>query len=110
MLEDWEERVPSMQDTYSFQEKSTVRFIKLHIKSYSLMHCVYQSKFMFIFFCVHSQDTNFDELIKSIYGDVGKLEKYEEDEIKKLNKKNMNNAYAESRKMGMMNQALQRVR
>mmetsp|Transcript_28541 Transcript_28541/g.60498 ORF Transcript_28541/g.60498 Transcript_28541/m.60498 type:complete len:302 (-) Transcript_28541:883-1788(-) len=53
-------------------------------------------------------DTNFDELIKSIYGDVEKLEKYEEEEITKLNKKNMNNAYAESRKRGILYQAEQR--
>ncbi|KAL7464709.1 hypothetical protein ACHAXS_005052 [Conticribra weissflogii] len=55
-------------------------------------------------------DKNFDELIKSIYGDLEKLEKYEEDEIAKLNKdKNMNNAYAESRKRGILYQAMQRV-
>ena len=54
-------------------------------------------------------DTNFDELINSIYGDVEKLEKYEEEEITKLNKKNMNNAYAESRKRGILYQAEQRV-
>mmetsp|Transcript_25268 Transcript_25268/g.60747 ORF Transcript_25268/g.60747 Transcript_25268/m.60747 type:complete len:308 (+) Transcript_25268:42-965(+) len=53
-------------------------------------------------------DTNFDKLIQSIYGDVGKLEEYEEEEIKKLNKKNMNNAYAESRKQGILYQAEQR--
>ena len=56
-----------------------------------------------------SPDTNFDKLIQSIYGDVGKLEEYEEEEIKKLNKKNMNNAYAESRKQGILYQAEQRV-
>ncbi|KAL7534569.1 hypothetical protein ACHAXR_005963 [Thalassiosira sp. AJA248-18] len=55
-------------------------------------------------------DTNFDELTKSIYGDIEKLEKYEEEEIAKLNKKNMNNAYAKSRKMGMIYQAEQRCR
>mmetsp|Transcript_41177 Transcript_41177/g.67605 ORF Transcript_41177/g.67605 Transcript_41177/m.67605 type:complete len:280 (+) Transcript_41177:13-852(+) len=53
-------------------------------------------------------DTNFDELIKSIYGDVEKLEKYEEEEITKSNKKNMNNAYAESRKRGILYQSEQR--
>eukprot|EP00571_Detonula_confervacea_P013387 CAMPEP_0172303306 /NCGR_PEP_ID=MMETSP1058-20130122/4852_1 /TAXON_ID=83371 /ORGANISM="Detonula confervacea, Strain CCMP 353" /LENGTH=306 /DNA_ID=CAMNT_0013014057 /DNA_START=38 /DNA_END=958 /DNA_ORIENTATION=- len=53
-------------------------------------------------------DTNFDELINSLYGDIEKLEKYEEAEIKKLNKKNMNNAYAESRKRGILHQAEQR--
>ncbi|KAL3763989.1 hypothetical protein ACHAW5_007608 [Stephanodiscus triporus] len=55
-------------------------------------------------------DTNFDELIKSIYGDIEELEKLEELEIEKLNKKNMNNAYAESRKRGMLHQAEQRKR
>jgi len=40
---------------------------------------------------------------------VEKLEKYEEEEITKLNKKNMNNAYAESRKRGILFQAEQRV-
>jgi len=56
-------------------------------------------------------DKNFDDLIKSIYGDLEKLEKYEEEEITKLNKdKNMNNAYAESRKRGILYQAMQRVR
>lgn len=55
-------------------------------------------------------DTNFDELILGIYGDIEKLEKYEEEEVLKLNKKNMNNAYAESRKRGIMYQAEQRVR
>jgi len=54
-------------------------------------------------------DKNFDDLIKSIYGDLEKLEKYEEEEITKLNKdKNMNNAYAESRKRGILYQAMQR--
>lgn len=56
-----------------------------------------------------SPDTNFDELIEAIYGDVEQLEKDEQDEITKLNKKNMNNAYAESRKRGILYQAEQRV-
>ncbi|KAL7544251.1 hypothetical protein ACHAWF_007631 [Thalassiosira exigua] len=53
-------------------------------------------------------DSNFDSLINSIYGDVEKLEQYEEEEITKLNKKNINNAYAESRKRGILYQAEQR--
>jgi len=54
-------------------------------------------------------DPNFDNLIKSIYGDIDALEKFEEKEIENLNKaKNMNNAYSESRKRGIMQQALQR--
>ena len=36
-------------------------------------------------------DKKFDELMKSIYGDVEKIEKYEEEEIARLNKKKMNN-------------------
>lgn len=34
-------------------------------------------------------DVNFDNLIKSIYGDVEKLEKYEEEEAAKLNKESV---------------------
>lgn len=64
---------------------------------------------LFRIFVTQSPDTNFDELIKSIYGDIEELEKLEELEIEKLNKKNMNNAYAESRKRGMLHQAEQRV-
>ncbi len=64
---------------------------------------------LFHIFITQSPDTNFDELIKSIYGDIEQLEKFEEEEIKKSNKKNMNNAYAESRKRGMLYQAEQRV-
>eukprot|EP00566_Odontella_aurita_P026262 CAMPEP_0113546284 /NCGR_PEP_ID=MMETSP0015_2-20120614/11720_1 /TAXON_ID=2838 /ORGANISM="Odontella" /LENGTH=182 /DNA_ID=CAMNT_0000446721 /DNA_START=85 /DNA_END=633 /DNA_ORIENTATION=- /assembly_acc=CAM_ASM_000160 len=56
-------------------------------------------------------DPNFDALIKNIYGDVDTLEKHEEKEIETLNKaKHMNNAYAESRKLGIMQQAIHRVR
>jgi hypothetical protein len=54
-------------------------------------------------------DTNFDELIKSIYGDLEQLEEFEEKEIEKLNKKNINNAYSESCKRGMLYQTEQRV-
>jgi hypothetical protein len=54
---------------------------------------------------------NFDNLIKSIYGDIEKLEKYEEDEIAKLNRdRNVHNSYAESRKRGVLHQVMQRVR
>jgi len=54
-------------------------------------------------------DPNFDHLIHSIYGDIEKLEKHEEKEIEMLNKtKNMNNAYSESRKRGIMQQAIHR--
>jgi len=54
-------------------------------------------------------DPNFDDLINNIYGDIDALEDYEEKEIENLNKaKNMNNAYAESRKRGIMQQAIHR--
>jgi E3 ubiquitin-protein ligase RNF1/2 len=56
-------------------------------------------------------DVNFDNLIKSIYGDIEQLEKYEEQEVAKVNKKrNMHNAYAESRKRGVLQQTMQKVR
>lgn len=60
------------------------------------------------------QDTNFDQLIQSIYGDIEQLEKFEEDEIAKLNKKN-NVLNSDSRKRGGMlyyqaQQQQQRVR
>lgn len=54
-------------------------------------------------------DPNFDNLIQNIYGDIEKLEEYEEKKIENLNKaKNMNNAYSESRKRGIMQQAIHR--
>ncbi|KAL3790862.1 hypothetical protein HJC23_004492 [Cyclotella cryptica] len=54
-------------------------------------------------------DVNFDNLIKSIYGDIEKLEEYEEEEIEKLNRdRNAHNAYAESRKRGVLHQVMQR--
>ena len=56
-------------------------------------------------------DTNFDQLIQSIYGDIEQLEKFEEEEIAKQNKKNMNNVLnSDSRKRGMLYQAEQRKR
>lgn len=55
-------------------------------------------------------DPNFDNLIKSIYGNLEELEKFEEEEIVRLNRdQNMNNAYAESRKRGILHQSMQRV-
>ena len=55
-------------------------------------------------------DPNFDKLIEDLYGDIDALEKHEEEEIATLNKtKNMNNAYAESRKLGVMKQSIHRV-
>ncbi|KAL7425709.1 hypothetical protein ACHAXH_000261, partial [Discostella pseudostelligera] len=56
-------------------------------------------------------DTNFDELIKKIYGDVSSLEKYEEEENAQLNKQSiMNNEYydAESIKRRILHQNEQR--
>lgn len=54
-------------------------------------------------------DPNFDKLIQKIYGNIDALEKVEEREIETLNKlKNMNNAYAESCKLGIMQQAISR--
>uniref|UniRef100_A0A7S2UQJ8 RING-type E3 ubiquitin transferase n=1 Tax=Attheya septentrionalis TaxID=420275 RepID=A0A7S2UQJ8_9STRA len=54
-------------------------------------------------------DHGFDNLIQNIYGDITALEKQEEQEIEKLNRdKHMNNAYAESRMRGILNQAIQR--
>jgi len=54
-------------------------------------------------------DPNFDKLIEDLYGDIDALEKHEEEEIATLNKtKNMNNAYAESRKLGVMKQSIHR--
>jgi hypothetical protein len=47
-------------------------------------------------------------LIKSIYGDIEKLEKYEEEEVARLNTA-MINRDAESRKRGLQ-QAVQKVR
>lgn len=57
-------------------------------------------------------DTNFDELIKKIYGDVSSLERHEEMENAQLNKQNiLNNEYfdAESVKRKIMHQNEQRV-
>jgi len=54
-------------------------------------------------------DTNFDNLLASIYGDINKLEQMEEKQIELVNKrKYMNNAYAESRARGIMQQATRR--
>ncbi len=55
-------------------------------------------------------DPNFDKLIGKIYGDITALEQKEETEIKIYNEaRNINNAYAESRRKGMLHQAIQRV-
>lgn len=54
-------------------------------------------------------DTNFDELIKKIYGDVSSREKSEEEENAELNKLNMNNEHSESRKRRILYQSNQRV-
>ena len=54
-------------------------------------------------------DVNFDNLIKSIYGDVEKLEKYEEAEVAKANSER-NTQNVDSRKRGMMQQSAQKVR
>eukprot|EP00593_Proboscia_inermis_P017188 CAMPEP_0171308154 /NCGR_PEP_ID=MMETSP0816-20121228/18279_1 /TAXON_ID=420281 /ORGANISM="Proboscia inermis, Strain CCAP1064/1" /LENGTH=258 /DNA_ID=CAMNT_0011790865 /DNA_START=107 /DNA_END=883 /DNA_ORIENTATION=+ len=54
-------------------------------------------------------DPNFDELIGQIYGDIDAVEQQDEKEIAKLNRaKNMNNAYAECRRRGIMQQAMHR--
>ncbi len=56
--------------------------------------------------------TNFDELIRKIYGDVSSIEKYEEEENAQLNKRKiMNNEYynAESVKRSILQQNEQRV-
>lgn len=54
-------------------------------------------------------DPAFDLLIKSIYGDVEKLEQYEEEETLRVNKeKNMNNFTDQSRKLGIRQQSKQR--
>jgi hypothetical protein len=55
-------------------------------------------------------DPNFDRLIGKIYGDILTLEQKEEAEIKIYNKdRNINNAYSQSRRKGMLHQAIQRV-
>lgn len=55
-------------------------------------------------------DPTFDTLIQKIYGDLEELEEKVEKEIERMNKlKNMNNAYSESRKRGIMQQARNRV-
>lgn len=53
-------------------------------------------------------DPGFDALLKSIYGDIATLEKYEEEKTLRLNKeKNMNNVTSESRKLGIRQQSKQ---
>ena len=62
--------------------------------------------------CHIRPDTNFDELIRKIYGNVSSIEKYEEEENAQLNKQNiMNNQYydAESVKRRILQQNEQRV-
>jgi hypothetical protein len=62
--------------------------------------------------CNIRPDTNFDELIRKIYGNVSSIEKYEEEENAQLNKQNiMNNQYydAESVKRRILQQNEQRV-
>lgn len=54
-------------------------------------------------------DPAFDELLKSVYGDVEKVEQYEEEKTLRLNKeKNMNNFTEHSRKLGIRQQSKQR--
>ena len=54
-------------------------------------------------------DPAFDQLIKSIYGDIEKVEQYEEEETLRLNKeKNMNNFTEQSRTLGIRHQSKQR--
>ena len=53
-------------------------------------------------------DPGFDQLLKSVYGDVQELELYEEEKTLRLNKeKNMNNVTSESRKLGIRKQSRQ---
>jgi len=54
-------------------------------------------------------DTNFDELVQKIYGDVSSLEKYEEEENAQLNKQNIKYYDAESVKRRILHQNEQRV-
>ena len=54
-------------------------------------------------------DPAFDQLLQSIYGDVEKVEQYEEEKTLRLNKeKNINNFTDQSRKMGIRLQSKQR--
>mmetsp|Transcript_17859 Transcript_17859/g.29244 ORF Transcript_17859/g.29244 Transcript_17859/m.29244 type:complete len:288 (-) Transcript_17859:18-881(-) len=54
-------------------------------------------------------DPAFDQLLQSIYGDVEKVEQYEEEKTLRLNKeKNMNNFTDQSRKLGIRLQSKQR--
>ena len=54
----------------------------------------------------HSNDNNFEDLMRSIYGpDIDKLEKHEAKEIAMLNKaRNMNTTAERTRKLGIMQQ------
>jgi len=55
-------------------------------------------------------DPNFDSLIQTIFGNLQELELRQEKEIELLNKsRNMNNAYSESRRRAILQQATQRV-
>jgi len=50
-------------------------------------------------------DSNFEDLMRSIYGDIDRLESHEAREIATLNKaQNMNNAAQHSRKLGILEQ------
>lgn len=54
-------------------------------------------------------DPAFDQLLKSMYGDVEKVEQHEEEKTLRLNKeKNMNNFTDQSRKLGIRQQSKQR--
>ena len=90
-----------MQDSYPLEEELAVsdNFLGGIVYHRALMSNIHSS------WKHTSPDTNFDDLIKSIYGDVEQLEKYEQETITKLNKqKNMNNAYTKSRMMGLQKQ------
>lgn len=51
-------------------------------------------------------DKDYDKLLQSMFGDINKLEKYEQDEIETWNKNNMlNNSYAKRRKIEISKQA-----
>jgi E3 ubiquitin-protein ligase RNF1/2 len=51
-------------------------------------------------------DVNFDNLIKSIYGDIEKLEKYEEEEVARANKKTI----SDGKNKGVLQRNMQKVR
>eukprot|EP00978_Attheya_sp_CCMP212_P026722 scaffold88403_cov55-Attheya_sp.AAC.6 len=92
------ERVSQLSCPHSVQAKSSVSAISLHL--IDTPPVILRNR---------RPDYGFDKLIENIYGDITALEKQEEQEIEKLNRdKHMNNAYAESRMRGILNQAIQR--